>query len=61
MRYLKTNIGPIAVLLLMLFMAYRDFKLHRNSDESLFLFYMITAIILFGLLVGIYLKFYFKK
>jgi hypothetical protein len=60
MKYLKNNIGPIVIFILMLFMSYRDFQLNGSSKEKMYVVYLIVAFILLLFLIGIYCKYYLK-
>jgi uncharacterized membrane protein len=57
--FFKKNLGPVSIMVFMLFMAYKSYSL--KDMDNMFWFYIGTAAILSVVLLGIYIKFYLKR
>lgn len=58
MKFIKYNVGIIAIFLLMVWMAYNDYKAPKEPGENMHVLYLVTALILAASLAMIYFKHY---
>jgi hypothetical protein len=61
MKFIRYNIGIIAICVLMFRMSYKEYTIPKEPGENMYLFYLVMGVILLLSLIMIYFKHYYKK